>query len=233
MSSVRLVLFLAVGLAAICILLFSLKHQTGEAQKEPSPIQSTTQDGGTADSPVLYEVGSDMAESIDKQKDEIGVAENHSIDSASGGEDGMHSAVVRSWSGAFEPSLKTIIDRYEAGELNRFTIPTFDGESVTVLISGTRATKLGAATLTGKVEGEPGSMVTLATFENAEAGGILLPSRNTTFEIRPTADGRIFFNEVDVHALGECHICLAAARGDELQNRETSPLVEAVAFPIP
>lgn len=139
----------------------------------------------------------------------------------------VHRAVIRSWSGSLEPSLGTIIARFEADESDRFTIPTFDGGSVTVKIKRTRTTLPGAQTLTGVIEGEPGSLVSLARMEQAEAGGIFIPSRNKTYEIRPTPDGGIRFNEIDVHALGECQICLTA-REAEAGPAEFHPTVKPV-----
>ncbi len=139
----------------------------------------------------------------------------------------VRSAVIRSWSGTLEPSLATVIADFEAGSLKQFSLPTFDGESVTVNVHRTRESQLGARVLIGTVDGEPGSMVTLAQYQHAESGAILIPSQHKSYEIRPAGDGGIVFSEIDTHALGECHICLQVAQ----QSESIPPALQPLALP--
>ncbi len=192
------VLFLAaVGLFFFLYNALTAVDDAAEPMPSEKPPDTTSLTDFSSDIPVVH------------ARDDAGILPDESLppDGSS-----SNTAVIRSWSGTFEPSLATVISNFEAGNLSQFSLSTFDGESVTVNIQRTRESQLGARVLVGTVDGEPGSMVTLAHYQHANSGAIIIPSQHKSYEIRPAGDGGIVLSEIDTHALGECHICLQLAQ---------------------
>lgn len=120
-----------------------------------------------------------------------------------------HRVILRSRTGRLDPSPAEIATRFQAGDKSPFEIATFDGDSLLVSIRDARIRGSGdVPVITGTVEGEPGSLVSLAQSGDSAAGSVIIPSRNLVYEIRPEPDGGMRLSEIDVHALGGCEHCL-------------------------
>lgn len=123
----------------------------------------------------------------------------------------QHRVTLRSWSGPLVPSVAEVASRFNDSETEPIEIPTFDGASVRISIHHAHRKDDGRiSTITGTVANEPGSLVSIAQAGSATAGSILIPSKNLVYEIRPGPDGDTIFSEVDVHALGDCQLCIEA-----------------------
>lgn len=129
-----------------------------------------------------------------------------------GTEADAHAHILRSWRGTLSPTIEAIGAAYERGEIDRFHLPAFDGETLAIRIQRFERSRLGGGVLRGTVEGDPASLVSIAQVGSAEAGSLHLPKTGRVYEIRPGADGATIFSEIDVAALGVCQTCLEHGR---------------------
>lgn len=122
-----------------------------------------------------------------------------------------HSHLLRSDEIQFDTSLQALAEAYRAADLRRFSMPTFDGDSLNIDIRRVQDHALGGTVLSGSVAGEPHSRVTLAEKDGMISGSIRWPEQNLVYEIRPIAAGEIAIGEVDLDALGDCALCASHA----------------------
>ena len=141
----------------------------------------------------------------------------------------LHSHVIRSRRGRWEPSLDERGKRFQAGEERSFPLEFFEGESHVIEVGHFTEHRLGGSVLRGEVAGFPGSLVSLASVNGHQAGSIHIPSKGLVYEIRPGPDGTTLFSEIDAAALGECLTCLEPDRF----TPPPGPFPQPVAPPIP
>jgi len=104
------------------------------------------------------------------------------------------------------PSIRGIVAAYRETGRDQFTLPLFDGDSVTMTIVGAQEHKIGGSVVSGHVAGLPSSQVILAEKDGAISGSIRWPDQNRVYEVRPLAGGGIQIGEVDLDALGSCGV---------------------------
>lgn len=122
-----------------------------------------------------------------------------------------HRVALRSRTGPLEPSVAEIASQFSENEVPPIEIPTFDDASVHISIRNANRIDDGRVSIiTGSVVNEPGSLVSIAQSGSSTSGSILIPSQNLVYEIRPNPGGGMIFSEIDVHALGECQLCIDA-----------------------
>ena len=121
-----------------------------------------------------------------------------------------HSHVLTSREFLWEIDLIAVGESLGEGADKQLFLETFTGESLAINVHSYRPHRLGGGSISGNVEGSPGSMVSLAQVGNARAGAIHLPLENRVIEIRPGEGGTTILSEVDVEALGECKACIDA-----------------------
>lgn len=118
------------------------------------------------------------------------------------------SHIIRQWQGLLSPGVEDWVAAYTEHGEDRISLPTFDGDRVAIrILRVNRTPAVGGATLRGTVEGEEGSLVSLSAVGDTTAGSIHIPSLGLVYEVRPAADGAIYFSEINTAELGECQHC--------------------------
>lgn len=118
-----------------------------------------------------------------------------------------HRHLKRFFRAQLKPALKEIAQDFQAGRPARISVPLFDGQEAVVVVDNFTPYGKEAGAFSGKVEGDPGSFVSVSFYEDAESGSIQFPAQNLVYTIQPEPDGSILIGEVDVDALGECATC--------------------------
>lgn len=131
----------------------------------------------------------------------------HSAESPSEPEPAHRQHLIRSQRLTLDATLPKIAQAHREAGLDQFSLPTFEGESLTVAIRRVRDHPLGGTVLSGSMPGAPASRVTLAEKDGAVSGVVRWPEQNLVYEIRPLPDGGLSIGEVDLDALGQCGLC--------------------------
>jgi hypothetical protein len=118
-----------------------------------------------------------------------------------------HRHLKRFFRAQLKPSLKDIAQDFRAGRTARISVPLFDGDEAVVVVDTFTPYGEEAGAFSGKVEGDPGSFVSVSYYEDAESGSIQFPAQNLVYTIQPEPDGSVLIGEVDVAALGTCGTC--------------------------
>jgi hypothetical protein len=118
-----------------------------------------------------------------------------------------HRHLKRFFRAQLKPSLKDIAQDFQAGRSARISVPLFDGQEAVVVVDNFTPYGKEAGAFSGKVEGDPGSFVSVSYYEDAESGSIQFPAQNLVYTIQPEPDGSVLIGEVDVAALGTCGTC--------------------------
>lgn len=121
-----------------------------------------------------------------------------------------HRHLKRFFKTRLRPSLKEIARDFQAGRPARISVPLFDGKEALVVVDNFTPYGEEAGAFSGKIEGDPGSFVSVSFFEDAESGSIQFPAQNLVYTIQPEPDGSVVIGEVDVAALGTCGTCLGS-----------------------
>jgi len=124
-----------------------------------------------------------------------------------------HRHLKRFFRTQLRPSLNEIASDFQAGEPARISVPLFDGNEAVVVVDNFTPYGERAGAFTGKVEGDEGSFVSIAFFEDAESGSIQFPAQNLVYAIQPEPDGSVLVGEVDIEAVATCGTCAGLVPG--------------------
>jgi len=127
--------------------------------------------------------------------------------------DAEHRHFKRFFRTRLKPSLRDIAKEFQNGRPARIAVPLFDGKEAMVVVDSFTPYGEEGGAFSGKVEGDEGSFVNIAFYEDAESGSIQLPAQNLVYAIQPEPDGSVLIGEVDVAALGSCGSCAGPVPG--------------------
>ena len=118
-----------------------------------------------------------------------------------------HRHLKRYFKTRLDPSLRQIADGFRKGQTAKISVPLFDGREAVVVVEDFTPYGQDGGAFDGVLEGDPGSFVSMAFYQDAESGSIQLPAQNLVYTIQPEPDGSVLVGEVDVAALGACGSC--------------------------
>lgn len=121
-----------------------------------------------------------------------------------------HNHVIRSYTTRLSPPLREVARFYRQDGAARFTMPLFDGREVTVVVDNFMEDGPDDGVVSGEVEGNEGSLVSLGFVGEAEAGTVQLPLTGEVYEIRPSPNGGVVISQIDATKLGTCGTCRPA-----------------------